>query len=145
MRPSKKWQTAEFGSISHGTLREEDLIPEFCSTLRQLGHRDPELTEIERRMRKAGYYESEDASYDLNETLCDMLQEHAPDFCYFGSHPGDGSDFGFWLDEDQLKEAVIDGHVVKVNDFTPDFILAVNDHGNQTLYRIKAEEVWAVV
>lgn len=31
------------------------------------------------------------------EELCDLLEDIAPDDCYFGSHVGDGSDFGFWM------------------------------------------------
>lgn len=115
-------------SVSHGTMRPEDLIPSFISELDDrleestfdLGAETPErvkfvgttqtkLGGIERRMLddegnvKEEYFESDDANYDL-ESLFDILNEFAPTDCYFGAHPGDGSDYGYWADEDQADE-----------------------------------------
>lgn len=81
-------------------------------------------------------------------------QGYAPDYCYFGAHPGNGSDFGFWLCEDWQQMARDDG-VLFVNDMSevPDsyrgMACHVNDHGNATLYNItpngKPHEIWGVV
>ncbi len=39
------------------------------------------------------------------EELLDALNDVAPGGCYFGTHPGDGADFGFWsVDEDVIIE-----------------------------------------
>lgn len=96
-------QRAEPGTISHGTMREEDLIPDFVAELRRLGHEDGELDEIEARLEAhdtVPYYGTEEAGWDLNEYLFEALNEHAPEGHYFGSHPGDGSDYGFWPNEE---------------------------------------------
>ena len=149
---SKKFKTAEFGSISHGTMRPEDLIPVFCAELRSLGHRSKELTRIEREFSKANtesYYESEDSLFDLEE-LFDMLNEHSPAYAYFGANMGDGSDYGFWLWEDFSED--FDGLKVEdLADVPDDYmgeILVINDHGNMTLYvksSRKLREIWALV
>jgi hypothetical protein len=153
------------GSVSTGTMRSEDLIPCFVDTLRSLPDLKradrPKLREIERRMRHKNYFESEDAMFDLHEDLFPMLDQYAPPYFYFGAHPGDGSDYGFWLhdwwDEEfsTLADVEKDSDKLKVSDlsevpgwFVGD-VAVVNDHGNVTLYRRPSNHrfypVWAVI
>ena len=105
--------TTEFpylGSCSTGTLRPEDLIPSFCALLTDVlrwaeaeSDCDPDglqdtlskLEVIEGAADDDDYFESEDATYD-QEWLTDMLNEYAPESVIFGSHEGDGADFGYW-------------------------------------------------
>ncbi len=99
------------------------------------------------------YYGTEDAGWDL-ESLFEALDSYSPPYFYFGAHPGDGSDYGWWLPEGFAEEFESDGNGVKVGDLADvpkgyrGEVLLVNDHGNVTLYsygRGKAREVWAVV
>ena len=46
------------------------------------------------------FWSSEIASYILNEDCWDAMQEIAPEGFYFGSHVGDGCDYGFWANEE---------------------------------------------
>ena len=145
------------GSISHGTMRNEDLIPDFLALLEQLARKAKNrnhismCADIRRRMKQFNYYTSTDADIDLNEDLFQALNEYAAPYMYFGAHPGDGSDYGFWLDEDM--EDHFDGiKVADLSEVPDDYageILLVNDHGNVSLY-LKARtqeprEVWAFV
>jgi hypothetical protein len=164
VRYQKQRNEYPIGSLSHGTMREEDLIPDFVYDLKQYARRGSRIGDVSAKQRKAhrdlcheiserteseGYYDSEDAGYDL-ESLFDALQEYAGPYFYFGAHPGDGSDYGFWLSEDFERE--FDG--LKVSDTSEipgnyrGEVLHVNDHGNMTLYVKSARglrEVWAVV
>ena len=96
-------------SLIHGTLRACDLIPAFLEVIENT----PEYTQI---MQTNDWnlkvifdpsaddnderWESDDICYFLNEDLFDILNNYAPEGYYFGAHPGDGSDFGFWaIDE----------------------------------------------
>lgn len=145
------------GSVSHATMREEDLIPAFISELRSQrplsrAHRKL-IREIESRMcavqDMAEYYDSDDASSDLEE-LFNALEAYCMPYFYFGAHPGDGADYGYWLSDDFTD--MFEG--LKVNDtsevpkgYTGE-VLHVNDHGNCTLYvynRGRSREVWAIV
>lgn len=92
-------------SVSHGTMREEDLVPAFVSELESLGHpKSAELSnEADQIAEKFGFDSSEMSEF-LNETLFDALNECAGDGLYFGSHPGDGSDYGFWMSESPEDE-----------------------------------------
>lgn len=141
------------GSVSSGTMREEDLIPAFMDCLEHFDkpHADSlrgELVEIEaiqnedEKMEQMGYF--------LNESLFDKLNEFAPPYFYFGSHPGDGADYGFWLCPDALED--FDG--LKVSDLSEvpaDYsgeVLNVNDHGNTSLYSCdagKLSTIWELV
>lgn len=116
-----------YGTMSHGTLRLEDLLPDAMSLLDSVSEwvslqegadspkwvslysrKDDVLGEIERNMEAADeeYYETEEegfsegASWDY-DTVVGLLSEYAPPGFYFGSHPGDGSDIGYWPSEDQ--------------------------------------------
>lgn len=86
----------EGGTVSHGTMREEDLIPAFTDVL---GVLDPLAAAYVHRI-----CEPEEGSNDpefVLEELFDQLDEWAPEGYYFGAHPGDGSDFGFWQNEEE--------------------------------------------
>jgi len=156
------------GSVSTGTMRPEDLIPDFLWELKNQANKPgisrklrSESMKLYREISKrtddaatdaddhADYYQSEDADYDL-EALFDALNNFAGPYFYFGAHPGDGSDYGYWLSEGFEDE--FDG--LKVNDLADvpakhrGELLLVNDHGNMSLY-VKTSramrEVWAVV
>lgn len=155
---AKKWTHGKIGSVSTATMRNQDLLPDFIWELRHMGHRDKKLTIIEKRVNTAikgeygwddAYWNSEEASWDL-ESLFDMLEEHALPYMYFGAHPGDGADYGFWITED--LEYCFDGLKVEdLNDIPVNYtgeVLEVNERGNMTLYaysRGKSKEIWSVV
>ena len=96
------------GSVSHGTMVSSDLIESFSPILRQynpaaFAAMESDLAILEKSLEDTGYgmrYNSEKsrelASMVLNEDMFNAMQEIAPQGFYFGSHPGDGSDYGFW-------------------------------------------------
>jgi len=118
---------AELGTVSHGTLRVQDLLPAFLDTLSQL---DPAgysklILELDKEYQRfvpcappvgiacygGGYCKgldlcdddtwwSSERADELLRAVFDALDELAPEGACFGSHPGDGSDFGFWPIED---------------------------------------------
>jgi hypothetical protein len=142
------------GSVSHGTMRPEDLIPCFLAEL--LKH-DPDhavALDIQETLHsRTDYFGSEDDLFDL-DTLFDILNQLAPPYCYFGSHPGDGSDFGFWLDEDWRERAeedevpLLDGSDSLPKGFFGMWFF-ISDHGNVTLYQQREDgtstEIFGVV
>ena len=81
-------------TISHGTMRPEDLIPKFLEVLEEL---NPKVSESAKRWNELAIQEVQ--SQFLSE-LFDLLDQEAPEGFYFGSHPGDGSDYGFWQMEE---------------------------------------------
>ena len=100
----------EPGTVIHATLRSQDLIPAFLDVLRihnpeayqQLmipGAGFAALPSYAQEDEDSDWWYSEDADH-LVELLFDSLNELAPEGHYFGSHPGDGSDFGFWACEE---------------------------------------------
>jgi len=87
-----------FGSVVSGTLRPEDLIPALMDELEVVAGDDPDaralLDEIEEAQEDDDYWDDE-PDEDVGR-LIDALNEHAPEGAYFGTHPGDGADFGWW-------------------------------------------------
>lgn len=180
---------ASFGSISHGTLRTQDLLSAFLGELewqlRRNGDyfsRPENFGERDRLNNLVGEAQDcfaedgeeinpekeDDAEYLVNETLPDALQSFCAPYCCFGSHPGDGSDFGFWPDIETAKECVgfvsrdrhswdetcfidDDGHKnpeYPAADFQGEW-LHINERGNCTLYFRDESgsdvEIWSVV
>ena len=74
-------------TIIRATLRPEDLIPTFVELLLEV---NPwavlETALIWGRM----------FTHEVVDILMVSLDEVAPEGFYFGAHPGDGSDFGYW-------------------------------------------------
>lgn len=101
------------GTVIHGTHRPEDLIPALMEELERVAPITAKLT------REGTYAEEiaecltlqergEDLPWEAKrgehgewfseciDTLIDRLDYNAPQGMYFGTHPGDGSDFGWW-------------------------------------------------
>lgn len=104
-------EVSEPGSISHGTMNPEDLIPRFMSHLfrqdpkraRQIWKTYPNLLQAlcdKNAGIKTDWWQSEEASQILNDDLFDEMDLYSPEGHHFGSHPGDGSDYGYWPNEE---------------------------------------------
>ena len=167
-------QSAALGSISHGTLRECDLLEAFMHELEWQIRRNGEhysrpenFSERDRLNALVGdagdcfdeYGEdiAEDkqelASKLVNQELPDALGEFAAPYCYFGAHMGDGSDFGFWpADIEEIKEQVefvsSKGAEYPADDYRGEW-LHINERGNCTLYvredSGKDRKIWGCV
>ena len=145
------------GTVSHGTLRAEDLIPTFLSELawfkpRAAAKLEKEYADVIEAL------DTDDADQDgemwLIDALHDALNEVASSrpFFYFGSHPGDASDFGYWV---EFEEVVSSGEVLNWTDCSRNpssadldgyaYYCRVNDHGNVTLYARNHKEMWGIV
>jgi len=96
------------GSISHGTLRPQDLLRTFMQTLMDLSierYQEIWLDEFVANLYvdqfiydladDDDWWYGELASYLLCEAEA-ALESLAPEGMYFGCLEGDGSDFGFW-------------------------------------------------
>lgn len=156
------------GSISSGTLRTEDLLDAFAFELEDLVQRNAEAwCSDDGRAQRDAYLalvaearemdpDDDDVEFaDETSTLLEeALQDFAPPYFYFGTNEGDGSDFGFWLSQDTLDEALYEKEVLKVDDTSEvpaDYsgeVLHVNDHGNMTLFSAhngELTEIWSLV
>jgi hypothetical protein len=150
-------QYASFGSISSGTMRTEDLLEAFADELEYQRKRNKasltvqQLHDLHKLIEEARATDpdSEDAGEIVNE-LTDELQAFAPPYAYFGSHPGDGADYGYWLSDDIgycFDGLRVDDTSEVPSDYSGE-VLHVNDHGNMTLYVAdngNLTEVWALV
>ena len=151
----------QLGSISHGTLRTQDLLPVFLETFMALGGNVPADLECGSYIEYLNwpnpattacdeddkFWDSEDAMWDM-EALMDGLNNLCPPFVYFGTLEGDGSDFGFWPDRDAIEEIMpLDRNVGEGDDeITIDgVIIQVSDHGNVTVMDIDRNVIWSVV
>ena len=146
----------QLGSISTGTLRPEDLIPAFNNALTQM--HDGHYCDIDEMMDdeagNAAEFGKQPSNDELQrrgvDRLMDELQDACPPFVYFGTHEGDGADFGFWPDMDRLEEEMRS----TTSDFQADncwtladdgVIVQLSDHGNVTVMDMERNVLWSVV
>jgi len=158
---TRKSNFGGIGSVSSGTMRNQDLIPSFlweANRLRLTRDERNEVRAIQKRVNKVtngefgdsdAYWQAEESEWDLGN-LFDILENHSLPYFYFGAHEGDGADYGWWLSS--CFEEDFDG--LKVGDLSEvptgysGEVLHVSDHGNMTLYaysRGRGREVWGVV
>lgn len=92
-------QIPTVGTISHGTLRPQDLIARLTDALSDYGGADDQLligiarSWLNAKETDANEDEANELLNDLFERLDTIAGRHG---MYFGAHEGDGSDFGFW-------------------------------------------------
>lgn len=91
-------------SVIHGTHRYCDLIPRFLDVIKDtpeyeqilLANKPPSVA-LDNEYDE--WWDSDEAFWFYME-LHDLLEDFAPEGYYFGTHPRDGSDFGFWKCDD---------------------------------------------
>ena len=160
-------RTFDIGTISEGTLRTEDIGASLIWHLDQI-NLDTNDFDTYRKLK----LEFSTAAYGLM-TKCDSHIEHIydemkaiadnylPDYCYLGMNIGDGADFGVWPDDalfEDTTQGSFDGYVYRstietnsVEEHVPagySHYLAINDHGNCTLWARNGDtwkECWAIV
>ena len=155
----------QIGSVSHGTLRTENLLSAFADELERLLDANPETNpgnwyDLIQEANDILDTETEEiiamvlvGSTELVSDLQDALDELAPDYCYFGPTERDGSDFGFWPAWGSIEAAVRDGELLKLNagdEISGDWygpVMFVTDHGNVTMgYTVPSfVETWSCV
>lgn len=94
------------GTISHGTLRMQDLLRTFADEIVYLGwHNGTGLVTQARDLAEIldGNPDSQDheIASSILEELTEALNRACPLGVYFGTLEGDGSDFGFWQIDDE--------------------------------------------
>lgn len=152
---------ASIGTVSHATFKDSDLIEAFAMELEYQVQRNADYfqssesarNERERILRviwdAMEYDESkalEQGDYETGteivQELMDYLNNFTALYCYFGSHAGDGSDFGYWIDWEYIEEGAYHGGCIVLNDaeipedYSGDAI-CINEHGNTSGYRVQ--------
>ena len=152
----------QLGSVSHGTLRPQDLMPAFLSALADLRQPIPGNIEATKYMEYVGdmfttaaideddeFWVSEEVQFDMDD-LIEALNNNLPPFVYFGTLEGDGSDFGFWPDMDRLEEFIqeegkITSDPLEVILPQSGFRVLSSEQGaNVTLMNMERDVIWAL-
>ena len=164
----------QLGTVIECTLKNEDLLEAFSYELNDIRtdsktHYKLVFDAQNRWYRDDGSDEREDEIPELINELIDAINEYRLPYTYFGTLEGDGADFGWWIDFDNLNESVHESESItkelrttgtlsdeeswiqECNCQEDDcigkhgFIVNVNDHGNVTLLDHNHKDVWAVV
>lgn len=143
------------GAISNATLRPFDLAYAIHSEIDYANAYRNANIELPEPFDGFDGFDCDDTFWDSLEAneyveeLFDILNDHAPPYCYFGAHEGDGACFGFWPDIEACRESVeYVGDGEPEDGFTGEW-LHVNDYSNATLYvrdiNGNDSEAWSIV
>lgn len=116
----------EIGSISTGTLRPQDLASAFVNYALYLGIDLPEGMENDVEAIVNDVFEHDAA--EVLVALGDLIDEALPTFLYFGTHEGDGADWGVWAVDwysEELVEALLGVEQARVGDSNDNEIAAL--------------------
>jgi hypothetical protein len=102
-------------SVSHATLREEDIYDSFSQFLKEhIGllseSNAAKFANIQEEWATA---DEETRSDIINGDFFDLMSSIEPEGTSFGAHEGDGSDFGFWKYDDDEGEYAKGGETKK--------------------------------
>jgi len=141
--------TFPLGSVSSDTHSVSDLIIAFSRAL------DPNSDLAARAWEFEQNGASDEEANQLLGDMFDALSEAAPQYCYFGAHIGDGTDFGFWVNWESIEEDLAKGQLLEVSDLAEIpashnglALLSSNGDTDATLYSVEngvASEVWNTV
>ena len=160
----------QIGSISDGTLKTEDIGNNLIWHMDRLDLDTNDLNTFNKLKKEFSdeiehLEESEEEYSEKLENIFDEIKEiadnYTPDYCYVGMSDCDGADFGVWPEPDLFiptTQGGYDGYVFRstietngVDEHVPEeysHYLAVNDHGNCTLWSRDGDtwkECWAIV
>ena len=140
-------RTITIGTLIHGTLRDEDLLPAFADELERVGNEYGEYSPAiatALQIADGEVPEMGETGSDIIAELMDALQNYAPVHMYFGAIEGDGADFGWWpVTEYDCETVRIDDE--NVIDIECQVHINVNDHGNVTVSELRGAVIWAAV
>jgi len=133
----------ELGTVSHGTLRPQDLAPAFANYALYIGiDVSQELIDAAEAIYN-DTYEGEDAAEVLIE-LGDLIDEALPTFLRFGTHEGDGADWGIWAVDwysEELVEALLQVEKAREGDSNDAEIEALTEALDAALAQIGDEHL----
>lgn len=89
--------TFAVGSVSHGTMRAQDVGRAILDWMNN--HAADTVNEYETEFNRLLNSDEVALNEFVFECLFDVMNALAPAGVVFGAHPGDGSDYGFWMDE----------------------------------------------
>jgi hypothetical protein len=124
----------QLGSVSTGTLLTQELLNAFEETLTDLGSTIFQTEPV---------WEYEEG--DLLQLYYDTLDSLCPPFVYFGLHPGDGADFGFWVDGEAINyyaPSSLFGEETFVEDFN--VYIRIDEDDSITVCDADHQEIWSV-
>jgi len=160
----------QIGSISDGTLKTEDIGNNLIWHMDRLDLDTNDLNTFNKLKKEFSdeieHLEESEEEYsekleNIFDEIKDIADNYTPDYCYLGMSDCDGADFGVWPEPDLFiptTQGGYDGYVFRstietngVDEHVPEeysHYLAVNDHGNCTLWSRDGDtwkECWAIV